>query len=77
MGLMTLDQALDTVMLLPYEQKEMLIDIVRKRQIEERREQIRQNADEAIRAFHAGQLKTETAAELISRLHASLEQELE
>lgn len=71
MGLMTLDQALDTVMQLSYEQKEMLVDIVRKRQIEERREEIRQHADEAIRAFHAGELKTETASELISRLHAS------
>lgn len=73
MGL--LDQALDTVMRLPYEDKEILIDIVRKRLIEERREQIRQNADQAIKAFHAGSLKTETAAELISRLEASLEEE--
>jgi hypothetical protein len=46
MGL--LDQAVDSVMRLPYEDKEILIDIVRKRQIEERREQIRPNADQAI-----------------------------
>lgn len=75
MGLISLDQALDTVMLRTFEHKEMLIDIVRKRQIEERREQIRYNADQAIKAFHASKFKTQTAAELISRLEASLEEE--
>jgi hypothetical protein len=71
--MITLDQALDIIMQLEYEQKEMLLDILRKRQIEERREEIAQNAEEAIRAFQAGELKTETADELINRLHASLE----
>jgi hypothetical protein len=65
--MITLDQALDVVMQLEYEQKELLLDILRKRQIEERRE------EEAIRAFQAGELKTETADELLNRLHASLE----
>jgi hypothetical protein len=71
--MITLDQALDIIMQLEYEQKEMLLDILRKRQIEERREEIAQNAEEAIRAFQAGELKTETAEDLINRLHASLE----
>ena len=59
--MITLDQALDVVMQLGHEQKEMLLEILRKRQIEERREEIAQNAEEAIRAFHAGELKSETA----------------
>lgn len=71
--MITLDQALDVVMQLEYEQKEMLLDILRKRQIEERREEIAQNAQEAIRAFQAGELKTETVEDLINRLHVSLE----
>jgi hypothetical protein len=71
--MITLDQALDVVMQLEYEEKEMLLDILRKRQIEERREEIAQNAQEAIHAFQAGELKTENADELINRLHASLE----
>lgn len=71
--MITLDQALDVVMQLEFEQKEMLLEILQKRQIEERREEIGQNAREAVRAFQAGELKTETADELLHRLHASLE----
>lgn len=68
----TLDQALDTAMQLSYEQKQTLIEILWRRQIEARREEIAANAREALRAFHAGELKTETADELLARLHASM-----
>jgi hypothetical protein len=68
----TLDQALDTAMKLSYEQKQLLIEILWKRQIEERRDEIAANAREAIRAFHAGELKTETIDELLARLHTSV-----
>jgi hypothetical protein len=70
--MITLDQALDMVMQLENEQKEMLLEILWKRQIEDRRLEMAQNAQEAISAFHAGELKTETSSELIDRLHASL-----
>ncbi len=70
--MITLDQALDMVMQLEYEQKEMLLEILWKRQVEDRRQEIAQNAQEAISAFYAGELKTETDVELINRLHASL-----
>ena len=46
--MITLDQALDVVMQLEYEQKEMLLEILRKRQIEDRREEIAQNADDEL-----------------------------
>jgi len=68
----TLDQALDTAMQLPYEQKQMLIDILWKRQLEARREEIAANAREAVKAFHAGELKTESVDELLMRLHNSV-----
>jgi hypothetical protein len=68
----TFDQTLDMVMRLSYEQRQMLTDILSKRQTEERREEISQNAKEAIRAFHAGELKAETADQLIRRLNASV-----
>ena len=71
----TLDQALDTVMHLSYEQRQTLIDILSRRQSEERREEISRNAKEAISAFHAGELKTETSDQLITRLNASAEDE--
>jgi len=67
----TLNCALDVITQLSFEQRQMLIDILQRRQAEERREEIAANAREAIRAFHAGELKNETAEELISRLHAT------
>jgi hypothetical protein len=73
--MITLDHALDVAMQLSYEQKQMLIQILLKRQVDERREEIAENARDALRAFHAGELKTESADSLISRLHASIEDE--
>jgi len=69
----TLDHALDTAMQLPYKQRETPINILLKRQVEHRREEIAENAREAVRAFHAGELKSETAEALIRRLHTSVE----
>ncbi len=70
--MITLDHALDVVMQLSYKQRQMLIDILSKRQIEERREELAENAREALKSFHAGELKSESADELIKRLHASV-----
>ena len=70
-----LDHALDVTMQLSYDQKQMLIDILSKRQIRERREEIAENAREAVKSFHAGELKTESTDELIKRLHASFKEE--
>ncbi len=60
----TLDRALDAAMELSFEQKQMLIEILWKRQRDERREEIAANAREAIQAFHAGELKAETIDEM-------------
>ena len=68
----TVDQALDLAMQLSFEQRQMLIEILRKRQIEERREEIAAHAREAIRAFQAEELPAETIDELLARLHASV-----
>jgi hypothetical protein len=57
------------------EQREVLISLLQKRQIEARREEIAQHAKLAITAYHTGQLITETADELIKRLRHSLSQE--
>ncbi|MBS4028610.1 MAG: hypothetical protein KGZ58_08225 [Ignavibacteriales bacterium] len=71
--MVTLDFALNTAMQLPAEQKEMLVEILQKRRIEERRKEIAQNAKEAREAFHRGELKEETLEEALERLHASLD----
>ena len=57
----TLDTVLDTVMELPLEQQEMLLDIVRKRHIERRRQEIARDAQESLAAFRAGQLRPQSA----------------
>ncbi len=70
----TLDQALDTVMQLPIDQQEVLLDIVRKQHIEHRREEIATGAREAIAAFHAGKLQPQPLEEIISELRRSPEE---
>ncbi|OQW99702.1 MAG: hypothetical protein BWK80_62615 [Desulfobacteraceae bacterium IS3] len=63
-----MDHALDVVMRLSYEQRQMLIDILSKRQTEERREEPPENARESVKSFHAGELKTESSDELTAKL---------
>ncbi|NUQ37769.1 MAG: hypothetical protein HUU23_08225 [Caldilineales bacterium] len=69
----TLDHAIDTALQLPAEQQEMLVDILRSRQIEARRQEIAADARASIAAFRAGKLKAYSAEELIAELHQSLE----
>ncbi|MEE3718730.1 hypothetical protein V2H45_18465 [Tumidithrix elongata RA019] len=64
----TLAEAIEIVEQLPVEQQDMLLQIVRSRQIERRRDEIAQNGREAIAAYRAGELKAYTAAEAIAEL---------
>ncbi len=73
----TLNEVLDAVMGLPAEQQEMLVQIVRQRTIENRREEIAQAAEVSIAEFRSGKLKVQTAAEVISGLRLLLETEEE
>lgn len=77
MIVVTLDQALDTVMQLSFEQQEMLLDIIHRRHIESRRAEIAQDARQAIAAFHAGELKPQPVAEIIGELRQSLDEMIE
>ncbi len=70
----TLDQALDAVMQLPLNQQEALLEIVRRRHIERRREEIAKDARESISAFHMGKLKPQPVEEIISDLRQFLEE---
>ncbi|MDJ0799934.1 MAG: hypothetical protein QNJ51_24530 [Calothrix sp. MO_167.B12] len=64
--MLTFEQVLDNVMQLPLEQREMLIEILQKRHIEQRREEIAQNARDAILEFRTGKLKPQSASDIIS-----------
>ncbi|MCU0426066.1 MAG: hypothetical protein MUF71_10620 [Candidatus Kapabacteria bacterium] len=67
------DHALESVLTLSHDEQDALLETVRKRRIEERRREIAENGREAIRAFHAGELREEPFEELLERLHSSLD----
>jgi len=71
--MVTLASAIEIVEQLPTEQQDMLLEIVRKRQIERRRDEIAENAREAIAAYRAGDLKAYTAEEAIAELQSELD----
>ncbi len=73
MNAVTLDQAIDVAMQLPLEQREILLEIIRSRDIEARREEIAQDARESLAAFHAGELKPQTAGEVMLELRRDIE----
>lgn len=71
--MITMEQALDTAMELPLEQRGMLADILRNRYVAERRREIAADAELSLELFKAGRLKSQSADELIAELHSILE----
>jgi hypothetical protein len=69
MTMITLDEAIDTVMQLSFEQQEMLLEIVRRRHIESRRNEIAADAQQSIAAYRAEQLKPQTLNEIFGELN--------
>jgi hypothetical protein len=75
--MVSLDQALNVVMQLPRDQQETLIDIIRHRHLEQRRDEIAQDAQESIEQFRAGQYQPMTIEQVLTDLQASLEEAAE
>jgi Rad3-related DNA helicase len=63
-----LDRVLDEAMNLPLEQREMLIQILQRRMIEQRRDKIAQDAKLSLAEFREGKLRIQTTTEAISEL---------
>ena len=63
-----LDQVLDEAMNLPLEQREMLIQILQRRMIEQRRDEIAQDAKLSLAEFREGKLRIQTTTEAINEL---------
>lgn len=55
------------------QQREMRLDIIRKREIEQRREEIARDAKKSIAAFHAGELKPQPVQDIILELRSLLD----
>ncbi len=71
MSTVTLDQAIDTINQLSFEQQELLVDILHKRLIESRRRKMAQQAQESLRAYRQGQFTAQSADEALAELHES------
>ncbi len=77
MAIITLDQAIKTVMELPQEQQEMLLEIIRRRHIESRRREIANDAATSLEAYRSGEYKIETADAIIEELRSKYLEEME
>jgi|LakMenEpi03Aug12_release.lakeMendotaPanAssembly.Ray.scaffolds.fasta_scaffold134390_4 hypothetical protein len=71
--MITLASAIEIVEQLPTDQQDILVQIIRDRQIERRREEIAQNGHETLAAYRAGELKSYTAKEAIAQLRNILD----
>jgi transcriptional regulator with AAA-type ATPase domain len=71
----SLDKVLDEAMDLPLEQQEMLIQILQRRMIERRRDEIATDAAATLAEFRAGKLKAQSANEAIAELREFLQHE--
>jgi ERCC4-type nuclease len=65
----TLNEALEKLMELDYESREMIIEIAQKRQVEERRKEIAQNAKKEVASYKKNKAKAVNALEVISQLN--------
>lgn len=67
-----LDQVLETALQLPYEQQEMLIEILQNRLHESRRAKMAADVQQTLKNFHAGKFQRQSAQEVIISLRQSL-----
>ncbi len=72
--MITFENALDAVSQLSIDQQEMLIDIIRRRNTELRRNQILEECREGLREYRSEVLKPMTAEEAIADLHSYLDE---
>lgn len=70
--MITVDKALDNLMQLDFANRELVIEIIQKRQIEERRAQLVKNVKQGKKDFSLGKLKQTTAKDLIAYLHTQI-----
>ena len=68
MGNITFQKALEIIESLPEEQRESLIDIVKRRLIEERRDRLAQRIGEAREEYKRGKIKKGTVDDLMHEL---------
>ena len=68
--MVTINSTLEDIMQLDYAYREMLLEILQKRQVEARREKMAKTAKQSIKEYHSGKSHPLTAAEAIEKLNA-------
>lgn len=64
----TIDSALEEIMKLDYTSREMVLEILRKRQIDARRDEIAKNARKSLKDYHDGKIIARSIDETLAHL---------
>ncbi len=67
--MVTFNSALEDMMQLDYASKEMLLEILQKRQAEARRNEIAKTAKQTLKEYHSGKILPLTAGEVVKKLN--------
>ncbi len=67
--MVTIGSTLEDIMQLDYASREMLLEILQKRQIEARRDEIAKAAKQTLKEYHSGKILPLTADEVIEKLN--------
>jgi hypothetical protein len=68
--MITIDSTLDDIMQLDFASREMLLEILQKRQMEARRSEMAKNAKQSLKHYHNGKATLLTAEEAIKKLNS-------
>jgi len=66
----TIDSTLDDIMKLDFNSREMLLEILQKRQIEYRRNEIAKTAKKTLKEYQTGKITADTAEDVIKKLNS-------
>jgi hypothetical protein len=67
--MVTINSTLEDIMQLDYASREMLLEILQKRQIEARRDQIAKAAKQTLKEYHKGEIIAEDADTVLDKLN--------
>ena len=68
--MVTINSTLDDIMKLDFDSREMLLEILQKRQVEARREEIAKGARKSLQEYGSGKLQPLSAKEVIEKLNS-------
>lgn len=67
--MITIDSTLDDIMQLDFASREILLEVLQKRQAEERRDKIAKSAKKSLKEYHSGKLEPRSAVDTIEYLN--------